>query len=152
MLHCQPTPFFIYRWEKFIMFKYIAGILKRCILTCSWIFSMYVWHEIEACSNHPSICFSSRGRGILKWCIFKSNFNKLIFPFPLSTFSQYKRLMLKKNYSSRLIFHLSFPFIFSQSPIISLQSPIERGDITSPFPWKEGKINLLEHFFYICWN
>ena len=38
-----------------------------------------------------------------------------------------------------MIFHFSFPFIFSQSPIISLQSPIERGDITSLFPYKKGE-------------
>ena len=37
-----------------------------------------------------------------------------------------------------MIFHLSFPFIFSQSPIISLQSPIERWDIASPFSHKKG--------------
>ena len=72
---------------------------------------------------------------------------------PLSIFSQYRRLMLKKTYYSRLIFHLPFSFIFSQSSIISLQSPIERGDIASPFPYrKKGKINLLKHFFHIYWN
>jgi len=38
-----------------------------------------------------------------------------------------------------LIFHLPFPFIFSQSPIISLQSPIKKGDITSPFPYRKGE-------------
>ena len=74
----------------------------------------------------------------------KSNSNRLIFLFSLSTFSQYRGLMLK-TYSSRLIFHLPFPFIFSQSPIISLQSPIERGDITSPFPYIKGGKS-------ICWN
>jgi len=69
----------------------------------------------------------------------------LIFSFSLFIFSQYKRLMLKKTYSSRLIFHHFFPFVFSQSPIISLQSPIEMGDIISPFPYRKGgKL--------ICWN
>ena len=35
---------------------------------------------------------------------------------------------------------LPFPFIFSQSSIISLRSPIKRGDITSPFLYtKRGK-------------
>ena len=33
---------------------------------------------------------------------------------------------------------------FFQSPIISLQSPIERGNIASPFPYRKGEINLLE--------
>ena len=34
----------------------------------------------------------------------------------------------EKTCSNRLIFYLSFSFIFSQSPITSPQSPIERGD------------------------
>ena len=57
----------------------------------------------------------------------------MIFPFLLSTFSQYKRLMLKKSTPADWF----FIFIFSQFPIISLQSPIEREDITSPFPYRK---------------
>ena len=52
---------------------------------------------------------------------------------------------VEKTYSSRLIFHLPFSFIFSQSPIISLQSLIERGDITSPFSYRKWKK-------LICWS
>jgi hypothetical protein len=52
---------------------------------------------------------------------------------------------VEKTYSSRLIFHLPFSFIFSQSPIISLQSPIEGGDIASPFPYRKGEKS-------ICWS
>ena len=33
-----------------------------------------------------------------------------------------------------MIFHSPFPFIFSQSPIISIKSPIERGKPRRPFP------------------
>ena len=60
---------------------------------------------------------------------------------PLSPFHFFsiQGIDIKKTYSSRLIFHLTFPFLLSQSPIISLQSPIERGDIASPFPYRKGE-------------
>ena len=51
----------------------------------------------------------------------------------LSIFSQYRRLMLKKSTPANLFFISLSLLFFSQSPIISLQSPIERGDISSPF-------------------
>ena len=45
---------------------------------------------------------------------------------------------LNRDWTGLIFFYLSFSFIFSQFTIISLQFPVERGDIASPFSYRKG--------------
>jgi len=50
--------------------------------------------------------------------------------------------MLKKTTQKESDFSSPFPLYFSQSPMISLQSPIKKKDIASPFPYKKRKKSI----------
>ena len=89
-----------------------------------------LWEALESISKH---CKRALRCNILEQL---QQIDLPLFPFH---FFSIQGINVEKTYSSRLIFHLSFPFIFSQSPIISLQSPIKKGDITSPFPYRKGE-------------
>ena len=133
---------------KFRASLYIYALNKQTLQMCSHMISIHMPEASEGTVD-STIKFkhslsATAGDKVAHWR--RQQFQQIVLLF--STFSQYSGLILK-NYSNRLIFHLTFPFIFSQSPIFSLQSPIERGDIASSFPYRKGGKSICWSTFFI---